>query len=240
VMRFSAGFGTDAPFEAALDVLRAQGAELVEIREFQGNRQEMGRNEFTVLLSELKHDLNAYLATLPEGVRTRTLEQLIAFNNEHRAEEMTLFGQDVFEQAQATGGLDDAWRRARETSLRIAGPEGLDRLLNQHNVVALVAPTRPAAWLIDTVHGDTSPGGGPAGSMAAIAGYPHLTVPMGQVRGLPVGLSFIGAKWDDARILALGYAYEQASRMRIEPLFLESIETSEEIAPHLRPAPRGN
>jgi amidase len=235
VMRFSAGFGTDAPFEAALDVLRAQGAELVEISELPINRQELGRNEFAVLLAELKHNLNAYLATLPDGVRTRTLEQLIAFNAEHRAEEMPLFGQDEFEQAQATGGLDDAWRTARATSLRLAGPEGIDRLLREHNVVALVAPTRPAAWLIDTVHGDTSPGGGPAGGLAAVAGYPHLTVPMGAVRGLPVGLSFIGAKWSDARILALGYAYEQASHKRFAPRFLPSIEESEEVAPHLRP-----
>jgi amidase len=234
VMRFSAGFGTDAPFEAALDALRAQGAELVEIREFQG-RQEIGRNELIVLLAELKHDLNAYLATLPEAVRTRTLEQLIAFNAAHRDAEMPLFTQDLFEQAQATADLDDAYRTARETSLRLAGPEGIDRMLRENNVVALVAPTRPAAWLIDTVHGDTSPGGGPAGSLAAVAGYPHLTVPMGQVRGLPVGLSFIGAKWDDARILAFGYSYEQASHARIEPRLLESIEASDEVAPHLRP-----
>jgi amidase len=234
VMRFSAGFGTDAPFEAALDILRAQGAELVEIREFQG-RQEIGRNEIVVLLAELKVDMNAYLATLPEAVRTRTLEQVIAFNSEHRAEEMPLFTQDLFEQAQATAGLDDAYRTARETSFRLAGPEGIDRMLRESNVVALVAPTRPAAWLIDAVHGDQSPGGGAGGTLAAVAGYPHLTVPMGEVRGLPVGLSFIGAKWDDARILALGYAYEQASHRRIEPRFLPSIEESPEVAPHLRP-----
>jgi amidase len=235
VMRFSAGFGTDAPFEAALGVLRAQGAELVEIREFQGNRQDIGRNEIVVLLAELKHDMNAYLATLPQGVRTRTLEQLIAFNNAHRAEEMPLFTQDLFEQAQATEGLNEAYRTARETSLRLAGREGIDRMLREHNVVALVAPTRPAAWLIDAVHGDTSPGGGAAGTLAAVAGYPHLTVPMGEVRGLPVGISFIGAKWDDARILALGYAYEQASRRRYAPRFLPSIEESPEVAPLLRP-----
>jgi len=237
VMRFSAGFGTDVPFEAALAVLRAQGAELVEIREFSG-RQEIGRNELVVLLAELKHDMNAYLATLPEAVRTRTLEQVIAFNAAHRAEEMPLFTQDLFEQAQATEGLNAAYRTARETSLRLAGPEGIDRMLREHNVVALVAPTRPAAWLIDAVHGDTSPGGGAAGTLAAVAGYPHLTVPMGEVRRLPVGLSFIGAKWDDARILALGYAYEQASHRRIAPRFLPSIEESPDVAPHLRPAPR--
>ena len=237
VMRFSAGFGTDAPFEAALSVLRAQGAELVEIREFE-RRPEFGRSEITVLIAELKHDMNAYLATLPPAVRSRTLADLIAFNRAHAEAEMPLFGQDLFEQAEATAGLDEAYRTARATSLRLAGPEGIDKLLRDNNVVALVAPTRPAAWLIDSVHGDQSPGGGPAGSLAAVAGYPHLTVPMGQVRGLPVGLSFIGAKWDDARILALGYAYEQASHAHLEPRLLDSIEESPEVAPHLRPAGR--
>jgi len=237
VMRFSAGFGTDTPFDAALAVLRAQGAELVEIREFE-RRPEFGRAEITVLLAELKHDMNAYLATLPPAVRSRTLADLIAFNRAHAEAEMPLFGQDLFEQAEATAGLDEAYRTARETSLRLAGPEGIDKLLRDNNVVALIAPTRPAAWLIDSVHGDQSPGGGPAGSLAAVAGYPHLTVPMGQVRGLPIGLSFIGAKWDDARILALGFAYEQASHARFEPRLLNSIEESPEVAPHLRPAAR--
>ena len=144
VMRFSAGFGTDAPFEAALAVLRAQGAELVEIAALEGWR-EIGRHEIVVLLAELKHDLNVYLATLPPAVRTRTLEQVIAFNRAHANAEMPLFGQELFERAQATEGLDEAWRTARETSLRLAGPEGIDRMLREHNVVALVAPTRTAA-----------------------------------------------------------------------------------------------
>ena len=119
----------------------------------------------------------------------------------------------------------------------MAGPEGIDKLLREHNVVALVGPTMPAAWPIDAVHGDQISGGG-AGSLAAVAGYPHLTVPMGLVRGLPVGLSFIGPKWSDALILSLGFAYEQASRARAEPRFLPSIEESPEVAPLLRPVAR--
>jgi amidase len=237
VMRFSVPPGTDAAFEEALGVLRAQGAVLVDIAEIP-NRQDVGRNEIVVLLAELKADMNAYLATLPAVVRTRTLADVIAFNRAHAATEMPLFTQDLFERAEATAGLDDAYRTARETSLRLAGPEGIDKVLRDNNVVALVGPTRPAAWLIDAVHGDQSPGGGAAGSLAAVAGYPHLTVPMGQVRGLPVGLSFLGAKWDDARILALGFAYEQVSRKRFEPRFLPSIEESDEVAPHFRPAGR--
>ena len=237
VMRFSGAPGTDAAFEEALGVLRAQGATLVDIAEFGGDRGAISRNELVVLLAELRADMNTYLATLPATVRTRTLADVIAFNRAHADREMPLFDQDLFEQAEATS-LDEAYRTARETSLRLAGPEGIDRLLRDNNVVALVSPTRPAAWLIDAVHGDTSPGGGSAGSLAAVAGYPHLTVPMGRVRGLPVGISFMGAKWDDARILALGYAYEQASRQRFAPRFLPSIEESDEVAAHLRPAAR--
>jgi amidase len=236
VMRFATGFGTDAAFDAALAVLRARGAELVEITEFEG-REEIGRNELTVLLAELKHDLDAYLATTPQAVRTRTLADVIAFNRTHADVEMPLFGQDLFERAQATGGLDEAWRTAREVSFRLAGPEGIDRLLREHDVAALVGPTRSAAWLIDAVLGDQSPGGG-GGSLAAVAGYPHLTVPMGEVRGLPVGLSFIGPKWSDGLILSLGYAYEQAAGHDLRPRLLPSIEDSEAVAPHLRPAGR--
>ena len=237
VMRFASGFGTDALFEAALATLKAQGATLVEIKEFKG-RGEIGQNEHKVLLTELKADLNAYLATTPPTVRTRTLADVIAFNKAHAATELALFGQDTFVEAETMKGLDDPdYKKARETSLRLAGAEGIDRLLRENNVVALVGPTMPPAWPIDAVNGDQISGGG-AGGLAAVAGYPHLTVPMGAVKGLPVGLSFIGPKWADGMILSLGYAYEQASHKRVEPRFLNSIEESPEIAPLLKPAPR--
>jgi amidase len=234
VMRFASGFGTDPAFEAALQTLRAQGATLVEIKEFKG-RSEIGQNEFTVLITELKADMNAYLATTPPSVRTRTLADVIAFNAAHADSELALFGQDTFEQAEKTKGLDDPdYKKARATSLRMAGAEGIDKLLKDNNVVALVGPTMPPAWPIDSVNGDQISGGG-AGGFAAVAGYPHLTVPMGTVKGLPVGLSFIGPKWSDQTILSLGYAYEQASHKRADPRFLPSIEESPEIAPHLKP-----
>ena len=237
VMRFASGFGTDAAFEAALQLLRAQGATLVEIKEFKG-RGEIGQNEHKVLLTELKADLNAYLASTPPSVRTRTLADVIAFNAAHADTELALFGQDTFEEAQTMKDLDDPdYRKARQTSLRLAGAEGIDRLLKDNDVVALVGPTMPPAWPIDAVNGDQISGGG-GGGLAAVAGYPHLTVPMGQVKGLPVGLSFIGPKWSDQMILSLGYAYEQASMKRVEPRFLPSIEESPEIAPHLKPARR--
>jgi amidase len=237
VMRFASGFGTDERFEEALAALRAQGAILVEIEKFE-RKPEMGQGEFTVLLTELKADLNAYLATTPPSVTTRTLADVIAFNKANADREMPLFGQRTFEDAEKTKGLDDPdYKKARATSLRLAGAEGIDKMLKDNNVVALVGPTVAAAWLIDSVHGDSYPGGG-AGGFAAIAGYPHLTVPMGAVKGLPVGLSFIGPKWSDGMILSLGYAYEQATQKRVQARFLPSIEESPEIAPHLMQRPR--
>jgi amidase len=232
VLRFLQDAGASEPFARALATLRAQGAVLVDIDSFPDN--DMGDHELVVLLAELRHDLNAYLATTPAAVKTRTLAEVIAFNRAHAAEEMPLFNQQLFEQAEATTGLDKTWRHAREKSLRLAGRQGIDRLLKKHRVEALVSPTVGPAWLIDVVHGDNYPGGG-AGDLAAVAGYPHLTVPMGLVRGLPVGLSFMGARWSDARMLALGHAFEQARGPLPVPRLLPSVEDSDAVAPMLRP-----
>jgi Asp-tRNAAsn/Glu-tRNAGln amidotransferase A subunit and related amidases len=148
---------------------------------------------------------------------------------------MALFGQETFEQAQKTKGLSNpAYKKARQISFRAAGPNGIDRLLKLHKLIALVGPTMPPAWKIDAVNGDQISGGG-AGSLAAVAGYPHLTVPMGLVKGLPVGLSFIGPKWSEQMLLDLGYAYEQARGPFPMPQFYRSIEESPAIAPSLRP-----
>ncbi len=236
VMRFASGFGTDAAFETALAVLREQGATLVEIKKF--DEGTIGKNENVVLHTELKADIAKYLKGSPAPIQVRTLSDLVAFDRAHAQQEMTLFGQEYFEQAEKAKSLDDpAYKKARADSFRAAGPNGIDRLLKQHNVVALVGPTMPPAWKIDAVNGDQIAGGG-AGGLAAVAGYPHLTVPMGLVKGLPVGLSFIGPKWSEARLLALGFAYEQARGPFPEPKFYRSIEESPEIAPYLEPAPR--
>lgn len=236
VLRFATGFGTDAAFEAALQTLREQGATLIDIPSFP-NRREIGAAESVILFTELKADLNAYLGSSPAKIPVRNLADVIAFNKANAAREMGLFGQELFEKAQALPGLDDpAYIKARADATRLTGPEGIDRLLRDHNLVALVGPTMPPAWLIDSVNGDQSPGGG-AGSLAAIAGYPHLTVPMGTVQGLPVGLSFMGAKWSEAQLLSLGYAFEQAAQKQITPRFLPSIEQSETVAPLLAPLP---
>jgi amidase len=236
VMRFASGFGTDPAFETALAILRQRGATLVDIKKFDDSA--IGKNELPVLLTELKVDLAKYLKGSPAPLPIRTLADVIAFDKAHMRQEMLLFGQDTFERAEKTKGLaDPAYKKARAVSFNAAGPNGIDRLLKENNVVALVGPTMPPAWKIDAVNGDQISGGG-AGALAAVAGYPHLTVPMGLVKGLPVGLSFIGPKWSEAQLLSLGFAYEQARGPFPTPKFYRSIEDSPEIAPALQPAPR--
>jgi amidase len=148
---------------------------------------------------------------------------------------MALFGQEKFEQAEATKGLDDPdYKAARVLSFQLAGPGGIDRMLAVNDVIALVFPTMPPAWKIDAANGDTFSIAG-AGYLAAVAGYPHLTVPMGEFKHLPVGLSFVGPAWSEARLLGLGYAYEQAAKVTLTPTLIPSIEDSPEILKHLLP-----
>jgi amidase len=223
----------DALFAQALTVLRAQGATLVDISTMK-DRDKIGPAELTVLLTELKADMNAYLRDVPGHAGPRTLADLIAFNKSH-PRELALFGQDSFEKAEHTTGLaDPTYLAARALSLRLAGHDGIDAMLAANHVSALIAPTMPPAWKIDAVNGDQIGGGGPA-DLAAVAGYPHLTVPMGAVQGLPVGLSFIGPAWSEATLLGLGYAYEQAAHVRSDPRFAPSIESAPPIAQLLQP-----
>jgi amidase len=236
VLRFNAGFDpeVDAVFNKAIAEMKAAGAEIVEITELK-TRGEVGRNSFPVLMSEFKADLAKYLATTPPSVRTRTLAELIAFNEANAQSEMPLFGQDLFLQAEKTKGLaDPEYRKSLETARRFARAEGIDKLLKDHKVDALIAPTVGPAWLIDVVNGDQYTGGG-ASTLPAVAGYPHLTVPMGEVKELPVGLSIIGPAWADAEVLALGYAYEQRAKARRAPRYLRSIEENPGIALALTP-----
>jgi amidase len=217
VMRFLVGNfspDTQAEFERALQALRGAGAELVEITE--GPDMQAVGTSIQVLMTELKVDMNAYLAsTDPTQVPTRTLADLIAFN-EAEPRETVLFRQELFLRAEATTGLEDpAYIAAREASFRAAGPEGIDRMMSTHRVAALIAPTTSRGWTNDPSDEDRAQGS--SSSLAAVAGYPHLTVPMGFDRGMPVGISFIGGKWDDARILSLGYAYEQRTHERRPP-----------------------
>lgn len=223
VLRFAVGGDpkVTALFEAALGDLKRQGAEIVEIDKLDG-RDAIGAAEQTVLSVELKADLNAYLATTPPAVTTRTLAQVIAFDTAHPAE-TRWFGQELFDAAELTKGLDDAdYQKARAASLKAAGVNGIDKLLKANRVTILIAPTQGPSWTTDLVNGDHVVDIG-AGSLAAVAGYPHLTVPMGLVEGLPVGLSFIGPAWSEADLLAAGYAYEQATHRRRPPTYARTV-----------------
>ena len=217
---FGAHLLVDAQIERQLGLLRELGAVLVDPVTIPTLGQ-FGDAEMEVLLYELKAGLAAYLSTRGDEVPVRTLADIIAFNERHRDREMALFDQDLFLQAEAKGPLTDpTYLQAREQCRRLARVEGVEAVLSSHRLDALVAPTAGLPWLIDPVAGD-APGGG-CSSLPAVAGTPHLTVPAGYVRGLPVGLSFMGPAWSEARLLALGYAFEQAARCRRPPGFLSS------------------
>ncbi|KQZ65346.1 amidase [Sphingopyxis sp. Root1497] len=207
-----------ALFGAALKQMADLGATIVEIDDSRKGLEELGAAEFEVLMTELKADMAAYLAGLPGKDGPKTLADLIAFNKAHPAE-LKWFDQSLFELAESKGGLDSpAYVEAMSKAARLAGPEGIDKLLKDKGVDLLVGVTNGPAWTSDLVNGDHY--SGPSVSqLPAVAGYPHLTVPMGAVEGLPIGVSFIGAKWSDADVLAAGYAYEQASKKRVMPTF---------------------
>ena len=236
VMRFDAGYdpNVDALLDRAIADLKAAGAEVVEIKTF-ASEPEIGKNEGLVLNTELKADMATYLASTPAAVKSRTLSDLIAFDNAHAHEEMPFFGQETFEQADKTKDLNDPeYKKARETSFRLAGPEGIDKLLADDKLDALIAPTTGPAWTIDVVNADHFSGSDT--TLPAVAGYPHLTVPMGQIDGLPVGLSFIGPAWSEARLIGLGYAYEQKTHRRRPPTYAKTSDALVDVAPGLKPA----
>ncbi|WMJ67987.1 amidase [Stenotrophomonas sp. 24(2023)] len=194
-------------------VMRQAGATLVPVElPTQGAWAEA---EQTLLLYEFKAGLERYFATYQAPVRT--LDQVIAFNRQHAAQELGLFGQELMEKAAATGTLGDpAYIRARSDARRLAGPEGIDAVLQSQRLDALVSPTTGVAWPIRS-NGNDFPG--ESYSAAAVAGYPSLSVPMGQINGLPAGLLFMGTAWSEPKLIELGHAYEQRTRARQPPHF---------------------
>jgi amidase len=208
---------TDAVFEQALAELKEAGAELVDIQAFP-NGGPMGVAEFAVLLAEFKSGLNDYLASTPVAVKTRTLDDLIAFNAATPAE-MAFFNQDLFELAAKAPALTDkAYIDAKAKAAQLSRANGIDKLLTDNAVIAIVSPTGGPAWTTDLITGDHFLGS--ASGLAAVAGYPHITVPMGVVHDLPVGLSFFGPAWSEASLIGLAYAYEQRTHARKTPTFL--------------------
>jgi amidase len=222
VMRGGGGNpAVDEAFDKAIAALRAGGAEIVDPVEI-STAEQWVEQEIEVMLHECKDGLNRYLAD--SGAPLTSLAEVIAWNKEHASEVLRWFGQELFERAEARGGLDSpAYLAARATARRLAWDEGLGATLAKHRLDAVVGPTMSGpAWPIDPVLGDRYTGS--SYGAAAVAGTPSLTVPMGEVHGLPLGLAFLGAPHSEAKLLAIGYAFEQATRARKAPEFVPTLE----------------
>jgi amidase len=213
---------TDKVFAAALDLMKLHGATIVDPADIE-TAGKTDDSEFELLLYEFKTDLNAYLAGVEPTVGVRSLADVMAFNTRNAPRELRYFGQEIMEQADKKGPLTEKkYRDDLANNRRLMGAEGIDATITKYKLDAIVAPTQGPAWLIDLVNGDAG-GGGSFTAPAAVAGYPHVTVPMGQVRGLPVGLSFVGRAWTEATLLKLAYAFEQAAPARGRPTFLDTV-----------------
>jgi amidase len=207
--------------EEALKVLAAKGATLIDLAELP-NTGKYAQGEYEVLLYELKADMAAYLAEFAPGSDIKSLKDIIDFNEKNRSREMPFFGQEHFLRAEAKGGLDSKeYLDALASNLLNSRAEGIDKVLKEHNLDALVAPSGGPAWLTDFIKGDASGGG--FTSPAAVAGYPHVTVPAGQVFGLPCGMSFVGTAWSEPTLIRLAYAFEQATMHRRAPTYARSL-----------------
>jgi amidase len=209
-------------FEQAIGDLKAGGAVIVDPASLPP--MDVFQDLPTLVLNyEFKANINRYFASLGPGAPVKSLAELIAFNEANRDREMPYFGHERLISSEKTASLDAAeYRKAVETIQRLTRAEGIDAVMNQHRLDAIVAPTTGPAWLTDHIVGDRFDGGSSAGP-AAIAGYPDITVPMGFVSGLPVGISFFGRAWSEPVLLRVAYAYEQASKRRQPPRFVATL-----------------
>jgi amidase len=219
-------FADSAPLNRFLDgcvaLLMRAGASIVDPADLPMHDAATAPEQ-EVLLYEFKAGLNAYLARLPSGFKVRSLSELIRFNEEQADRELSLFDQERLRQAEAKGGLEEAaYREARERCLTAMRSGGIDAVLCENNLDAIVSLTTGPAWPIDAVNGD-SDGGGACSTPAAVSGYPHITVPAGLFRGLPIGLSFFGTAFSEAKLLRLASGFEHVAAARSIPKFLQSI-----------------
>ena len=219
---------TDRVAEAAIAVMKARGAVIVDPTDLP-TLGTFDDAELDVLLYEFKADLNRYLAWLGPASPVHSLKDVIAFNNAHRDEELPYFGQELFMLAEDKGPLTDpTYTRARVDAWGYAGTYGIDGVMAKYRLDALVALTAGPAGLIDLGKGDNRSAFLPGLSgIAAVAGYPHITVPAGYIRGLPVGMSFVGRAWSEATLIKLAYAYEQATKHRRPPTFAPTAQASQ-------------
>jgi len=217
---------TDKVFATALDLMRQHGATIVDPADIE-TAGKTDDSEFELLLYEFKADLNAYLAGVEPSIGIKTLADVMAFNTKNASRELRYFGQEIMEQADKKGPLTEKKYLADlANNRRLMGAQGIDATVAKYKLDAIIAPTQGPAWLIDLVNGDAG-GGGSFTAPAAVAGYPHVTVPMGQVRGLPVGVSFVGRAWSEATLLKLAFAFEQAAPARRKPTFEETVPLGE-------------
>jgi amidase len=211
----------DRLIENAIAAMKAHGAEIVDPAD-PPSQWNFDKSESTVLSYEFKAGINTYLEGRGATAKVHSLADLIAFNEKERKREMPYFEQEIFERAEGRGPLTDrAYLDALERSRRLSRTEGIDAALEKYKLDALVAPTAGPAWATDWVNGDHDTGG--CSTPAAMAGYPHITVPAGFIFGLPVGISFFSADWSEPRLLAIAYAFEQATQARKAPRFLPTV-----------------
>jgi amidase len=212
VLRSAAGFHSevDALLEQAIKDLKAGGAEIIDELSWQPP-EGFWQASYDVLLYEFKHDLNAYLGGLPNELKVLNLEQLIAFNSAHADQVMPWFDQEIFVKAQAKGPLNEtAYLDALSLVQQATRADGIDALLKANNLDVIIGPTGSPAWTTDLINGDHFIGS--SSSLAAISGYPNITVPMGQVHGLPVGLSIFSGAFTEPTLIEVAYAYEQRTQ----------------------------
>ena len=211
----------DALMAQALDVMKQQGATLVDPADIE-TLGKFDQSELAVFMYELKADLNAYLAKLGPDAPVHTLKEIIEFNERNRAKEMPYFGQDLFVKSEGKGPLTEKeYLDALAKNHQLARTEGIDALVDKQHLDAIVAPTGGPAWLTDLINGDHVAGG--SSNAAAVAGYPNINVTAGYLSGLPVGISFFGRAWSEPTLIRLAYSFEQATKARQAPRFLPTI-----------------